>query len=266
MGSDVLSGEEEARLAVGRSAVTIPFERGEPARVLTSEAARPSSRSGCPGRGRTGHCRSIDIGSLRLAASRMLVNGRRGKKQCAAAHAEVERLFDGLLLPLPSAGTRGRRLRTGDSERSSVRASVPSSFRRRFVFSGVMPVGRITSQLGCGENRNSHRYRRGAHPGRAPAADRRAVRGRRGGRARRAAHCHCSRSDRRRSDASALSLRACRGSGCSHSSAPSRRLAGRRFGRCDQLELAAGALDVVAELLDQAKALAVEVLDLGEDR
>ena len=39
---------------------------------------------------------------------------------------------------------------------------------------------------------------------------------------------------------------------------------GECIGRCDQLQLAAVALDVVVELLDQANPLAVEVFDLGD--
>ena len=217
----VLSGEEEARLAWDGALSRFGSSEGS---LLVCDVGGGSTELafGLPGNGPHWH-RSIDIGSLRLA-SRMLVNGGRGKKQSAAAHAEVERLFEGLLLPLPV-----RAIAVGGSARAIGKIAGESlGARAAFADASRSPAYACPSHHQPVRDRrrpNSHCYRRRAHPGRAPAADRRAVRGRRGGRARRARTITARAAIR----GVRVSLRVCRGSGSSRSSAPSRRLAGRRY-------------------------------------
>ena len=145
----VLSGEEEARLAWDGALSRFGSSEGS---LLVCDVGGGSTELafGLPGNGPHWH-HSIDIGSLRLA-SRMLVNGRRGKKQSAAAHAEVERLFEGLLLPLPV-----RAIAVGGSARAIAKIAGESLGAEQLSATlrvlRRMPVRRIAGRFGIGEDR-----------------------------------------------------------------------------------------------------------------
>jgi len=145
----VLSGEEEGRLAWDGALSRFGSSEGS---LLVCDVGGGSTELafGLPRNGPHWH-RSIDIGSLRLA-SRMLVNGRRGKKQSAAAHAEVERLFDGLLMPLPV-----RAIAVGGSARAIARIAGESlgaeQLSETLRVLRRMPVRRIAGRFGIGEDR-----------------------------------------------------------------------------------------------------------------
>ncbi len=145
----VLSGEEEARLAWDGALSRFRSSEGS---LLVCDVGGGSTELafGLPGNGPHWH-HSIDIGSLRLA-SRMLAMGRRGKKQSAAAHAEVERLFEGLLLPLPV-----RAIAVGGSARAIGKIAGESlgaeQLSQALRVLRRMPVRRIAGQFGIGEDR-----------------------------------------------------------------------------------------------------------------
>ncbi len=145
----VLSGEEEAGLAW--EGALSQFRSGEGSLLVCDVGGGSTELAfGLPGDGPHWH-HSIDIGSLRLA-SRMLVNGRRGKKQSAAAHAEVERLFDDLPLPLPA-----RAIAVGGSARAIGKIAGESLGAEQFSHTlrvlRRMSVPRIARQFGIGEDR-----------------------------------------------------------------------------------------------------------------
>ena len=96
---EVLSGAEEARLAWDGALSRFGHREGS---LLVCDVGGGSTELAFGTSADGPHWRrSIDLGSLRLTR-RLLASGRPGKKRFAMAHAEVERVLDGLLMPLPA--------------------------------------------------------------------------------------------------------------------------------------------------------------------